>query len=97
MRNLYLVKSDHHTSGHHHLFRESAWIDNGDGTSLLSVKFHGDDEQEQFEELDGVEPLVKGQAVSDKHINHLAHLGVKKDHTTEDVHKLARVRYRAMK
>lgn len=96
MRALYLVKTGDHTFGHQHMFKDWAAIDNEDGTSLLSVRFHGEEEQEYFESLEGVCTFTKSQQVSAEQVAHLAHIGVKPEHKTEDILRLARMRYRSM-
>jgi hypothetical protein len=54
----YLVRTGTHTFDCHNMFKSWTALDGPDGMSLLSVKaFHTEDDQYNFESLDGVQPL----------------------------------------
>jgi hypothetical protein len=68
------------------------WIELPDGDVLLSAAFHTTDRQEKFEAHPQVTSLphpMSGESVGDKVSAKLAHLGVKAEHRTWDVVKLA--------
>jgi hypothetical protein len=46
------------------MFRNSGALDGPNGVSLLSVVFHSDDNQSNFESLAGVEPLPDSGTIS---------------------------------
>jgi hypothetical protein len=63
----YICQTGAHTVDCHNMFQSWTALDGPDGISLLSVrKFHSDDDQYNFESLDGVEPLVNGSLTKEQ-------------------------------
>lgn len=75
------------------MFQSWTAIDGPDGISLLSVrKFHSDDDQYNFESIDGVEPLPANGILTAEQANTLTAIGlaVTAESTMAEVRALAK-------
>jgi hypothetical protein len=94
----YLCQTGTQTFGCHNMFRNWAALDGANGISLLSVRFHSDDDQANFESLAGVEALPTTGTISADQAAAITAIGleVTTASTTVDVRESARKQYPAM-
>jgi hypothetical protein len=94
----YLVQTDTQTFGCHSMFRNWAALDGPNGISLLSVRFHSDDDQASFESLAGVEALPNTGTISEDQAITITAIGlaVTIANTTAEVREMAKQQYPAM-
>ena len=81
------------------MFKNSGRISGLNGVSLLSGRFHSDDDQANFESLAGVDPLPDSGTISADQAATIAAIGltsVTASSTTSDVRALARAHYVGM-
>jgi hypothetical protein len=95
-RTFYIVPDPSHTFGHHHFFYAWAALSNPDDSALLSVEFHGSDEQESFESQECVQAIATSGPISSSQLATLSYLGLQSGATLKDVIAAARHKYPAM-
>lgn len=91
---MYVVITGRHTVDCHRLFKSWTAIDGPDGVSLLSVRFHSDEAQSEFEALEGVQALPASGPIAHEHAKALAAMGLPvtlAEHTRADIKRLARL------
>lgn len=94
----YLVQTGTQTFGCHSMFKNWGALDGPNGLSLLSVRFHSDDEQGNFESLAGVDSLPDTGTISADQAAAIAAIGltITSANTTEDVRQMAKQQYPGM-
>lgn len=94
----YLCQTGAQTFGCHSMFQNWGALDGPDGVSLLSVRFHSDEDQSNFESLVGVDPLPDAGTISADQAAAIAAIGlaVTTANTTEEVRQVAKLQYPGM-